>query len=137
MKRFAGVIAICCAALLLTGMGGLGGIPEGTIPEVKEDIGVRLVDRSSTTTELTRVSVDGNLFLEGLRGAGKVTIPLQEIQRLEVTAVAGETVAARLQLRNETVLNLNLRKRAVIYGDTGYGAYQILLRDVQLVEFRH
>lgn len=137
MKRFAGMVIILCTALLLTGMGGLGGVPEGTIPEVKENIGVRLVDRSATTTELTRVSVDGNLHLEGLRGNGKVTIPLQEIQRLEVTAVAGETVAARLQLRSQDILNLTLRKRAVIYGDTGYGAYQILLRDVQTIEFTH
>jgi hypothetical protein len=137
MKQFAGIVLMCSVALLLLGMGGIGGVPEGTIPEVKENIGVRLIDRSATATELTRVSVDGNLFLEGLRGNGKVTIPLQEIDRLEVTAVAGETVAARLQLRNQEGLNLTLRKRAVLYGDTGYGAYQILLRDVQTIEFKH
>jgi hypothetical protein len=137
MKRFACLAAVFGALLLLTGMGGLGGIPEGTIPEVKEDIGVTLVDRSGTTTELSRVSVDGNLFIEGLRGNGKVTIPVQEVQRLEVTAVSGEAVAARLRLRNQEVLILTLRKRAVIYGDTGYGAYQILLRDVKTIEFKH
>jgi hypothetical protein len=137
MKRFPGVMIMLCAALLLTGMGGIGGVPEGTIPEVKEDIGARLVDRSSTTTELTRISVDGNLFLEGLRGNGKVTIPLREVQRLEMTASAGENVTAQLQLRNQQKLTLTLRKRAVLYGDTGYGAYQILLRDVRMIEFKH
>jgi hypothetical protein len=137
MKRLVPLVMAFGAFLLLTGMGGLGGVPEGTIPEVKEDIGVRLVDRSGTATELTRVSVDGNLFLEGMRGNGKVSIPLQEVMRLEVTAVAGETVAARLLLRNENTLNLSLRKRAVLYGDTGYGAYQIQLRDVQSIEFKH
>jgi hypothetical protein len=137
MKRVISLAMAFGAFLLLTGMGGLGGVPEGTIPEVKEDIGARLVDRSGTATELTRVSVDGNLFLEGMRGNGKVSIPLQEVMRLEVTAVAGETVAARLLLRNENTLNLSLRKRAVLYGDTGYGAYQIQLRDVQSIEFKH
>jgi hypothetical protein len=137
MKRVISLAMAFGAFLLLTGMGGLGGVPEGTIPEVKEDIGARLVDRSGTATELTRVSVDGNLFLEGMRGNGKVSIPLQEVMRLEVTAVAGETVAARLLLRNENTLNLSLRKRAVLYGDTGYGAYQIQLRDVQGIEFKH
>lgn len=137
MKRFACLLTVFGALLLLTGMGGLGGVPEGTIPEVKENIGARLVDRSGTTTELTRVSVDGNLFLEGLRGNGKVSIPLQEILSLEVTGVAGESVAARLQLRNQDMLSLTVRKRAVLYGDTGYGAYQIQLRDVHGIEFKH
>jgi hypothetical protein len=137
MKRFASLLSVCAAFLLLTGMGGLGGVPEGTIPEVKENIGVRLVDRSGTTTELTRVSVDGNLFLQGTRGSGTVTIPLKEIQRLETTGVAGENVTARLQLRSQEMLTLTLRKRAILYGDTGYGAYQILFRDIYGIEFKH
>jgi hypothetical protein len=54
-----------------------------------------------------------------------------------VTGVSGETVGARLELRDQEMLTLTARKRAVLYGDTGYGAYQILLRDVHGIEFKH
>jgi hypothetical protein len=129
------VVLSLAAAALLTGMGGLGGVPGGTVPKTDENIRARLVDRSGVTVELTQFSMDGDVFLEGSRGDGTMTVFFKEIAEIRFGAVAGEEVPAELMLKAGGRLQLEVRKRAVFYGSTGVGAYRVVARDVARIEF--
>lgn len=135
MKGFSACIPIVLVAALLMGMGGLGGEPEGTVPETDENIRARILDRSGVMTELTLFSMDGKVFLTGQRGSGEITVFFKNIRELDFNKVVGENIPAKLQLQSGEVLDLEVKKRAVFYGDTGYGAFQIRARDVKKIEF--
>ena len=122
--------------VLLTGMGNLGGPPEGGIPHPKEDIQARLVDRSGTATELSKFSMDGNTYLEGKRGEGSLAISLGNIRGIEFGQMNGEQVAAKVQLKTGKSVNMQVKSQATFYGDTGYGAFRINARDVARIEVR-
>ncbi|WP_027714713.1 hypothetical protein [Desulfuromonas sp. TF] len=135
MKRFAVSMTILFTALLLTGMGGLGGGPEGTVPETKENIKARVFDRSGAVAELSQFSMDGNVFLMGKFGDGEVTVFFKDLRGVDFNQVTGEYIPAKLQLDSGDALDLKIRKRAVFYGSTGFGAYQIRARDIKRIEF--
>ena len=135
MKGFAVSMAILFTALVLTGMGELGGGPEGTVPETKENVTARVFDRSGAAVELSQFSMDGNVFVMGRLGDGEVTVFFKELRQVDFNQVAGEYIPAKLQLDSGKALDLKIRKRAVFYGSTGFGAYQIRAKDIQRIEF--
>ena len=47
MKRGASLVLMLVAAILCMGMGGLGGMPEGTIPETDVNIHAEVKDRAA------------------------------------------------------------------------------------------
>lgn len=135
MSRILTAMAVLLFSLLLTGMGDLGGVPEGKVPQTEKNLAARLVDRQGTVTEVTRFSMDGNLFLEGERGRGDLTVPFENLRKVEFGPVAGERVQAVLHYRSGDTLDLQVRRRAVFYGDTGLGAYRIRAADLKSIEF--
>lgn len=135
MKGLAISMMIVLTALLLSGMGELGGGPEGTVPETSENIKARVFDRSGTMAELTRFSMDGKVFLAGKIGDGEVTVFFKDIREVDFNQVTGEYIRAILKLASGKSLDLRISKRAVFYGSTGFGAYNIRARDVKRIEF--
>jgi len=126
-------VLVLPAAALLLGMGSLGGVPEGTVPKTDENIKVQISDRSGVTTELNEFSMDGNVFLEGRLGDGKMNVFFRDLQEVAFGQVGGEEVPAELLLKSGSRMQLEVRKRAVFYGSTGYGAYRITARDVSRI----
>lgn len=130
------VLALLAAALL-TGMGSLGGTPEGTVPKTDENIRAQIVDRSGVSTELSRFSMDGNVFLDGRRGEGKMSVFFHDLKEVGFGAVSGNDAPAELSLKSGSRVQLKVSKSAVFYGDTGSGAYRISAGDVSRIVFRH
>jgi len=135
MKWFAASMAILFTALLLTGMGGLGGEPDGKVPETTENVNARVFDRSGAVADLSRFSMDGNIFLMGKLGDGDISVFFKDLRAIDFDQVTGEYIPAKLQLDSGKALDLKIRKRAVFYGSTGFGAYQIRARDIKRIEF--
>jgi hypothetical protein len=135
MRKVAAIVLALAALCLLTAMGGLGGAPAGTVPQTDEDIRARLADRSGTVVELTRFSLEGNVFIEGALGSGKVSVFFRELKSLQLSEAGPNDLAAVLQLKSGESLHLILRKRALFYGATPYGAYHIVARDVERIDF--
>lgn len=135
MKRFAWLLLMVLAVLFCTGMGELGGQPEGTIPETDVRIEAKVVDRAGTETALNQFSMNGKTYLDAQRGSGQLTIPFQQLSTLVCGKVSGEEMAVQAKLKSGTVLDLTIRKRASFYGSTGYGVYVIRARDVARIEF--
>lgn len=124
---------VLSAAALLMGMGGLGGVSEGTVPKTDENIKVRISDRSGVTTELNEFSMDGNVFLDGRLGDGKMTVFFRDLREVTFGQVSGDEVPVELLLKSGSPLQLKVRKRAVFYGSMAYGAYRIPARDVNRI----
>jgi len=135
MKRFAGLALLLIVAVLCMGMGDLGGHPEGTTPETDVRIEAKITDRSGTETSVNQFSMDGKTYLDSLRGSGQLTIPFQQLDSVICGKVTGDEMAVKVKLKSGSVLDLAIRKRALFYGSTGYGAFVIKARDVARIDF--
>jgi hypothetical protein len=135
MKRILATFSLLAAALLLLGMGDLGGAPAGSVPQTAENLHAVVIDRSGIRTDLSQFSMDGTLFLEGNRGSGKLTVDFKKIAAVDFGQVSGDRVAVSLQLKDGEKIDLMILRRALFYGDTGYGAFKIAARDLQRIEF--
>ena len=122
-------------AALLTGMGNLGGTPEGTVPKTDENIKAQVVDRSGVATELSRFSLNGKVFLEGRRGEGEMSVFFRDLKEVSFGPVSGDMVPAELLLKTGSRLSLRVPKGAVFYGDMGTGAFRISAHDVSRIVF--
>lgn len=135
MKRGLIFFLMAAVALLCTGMGGLGGHPEGTVPETDVRLQADIKDRSGTTTSLNQFSMDGKTYLDAWRGKGKLTIPFQHIDTITFGEIKGDELKVEAKLKSGNVLTLTIRSRAQFYGSTGFGAFQIKSRDVASIDF--
>ena len=135
MKRGLIFLLIMVVAMLCMGMGGLGGQPEGTVPETEERIQADVKDRGGITTNLSQFSMDGKTYLDAWRGQGKLTIPFQHIDTITFGELKGSEVAVEAKLKSGVVMDLTVRSRAQFYGSTGFGAFQIKSRDVDSIDF--
>ena len=135
MKRGLIFLLIMVVAMLCMGMGGLGGQPEGTVPETEERIQADVKDRGGITTNLSQFSMDGKTYLDAWRGQGKLTIPFQHIDTITFGELKGGEVVVETKLKSGVVMNLTVRSRAQFYGSTGFGAFQIKSRDVDSIDF--
>jgi hypothetical protein len=135
MRTIFAAMGIVLVGLVLCGMGGLGSGPEGTVPETKENIRVRLTDRAGVSTELTQFSMGGEVFLTGRRGDGEITVFFKHLDRVDFDQVVGQDVPADLVLDSKEKIHLLVRKRTLFYGNTGYGAFRIQARDIKTIEF--
>jgi hypothetical protein len=135
MKRGLIFVLFTTVAMLCMGMDGLGGLPEGTVPETDVRIQADIKDRSGTITNLNQFSMDGKTYLDAWRGQGKLTIPFQQIDIISFGKTRGNVVNVDATLKSGTVLALTVSSRAQFYGSTGFGAFQIKARDVDSIDF--
>lgn len=135
MKRGLMLLVVAVVALFCMGMGGLGGAPEGTVPETDVRIQASVKDRSGTAINLSQFSMDGKTYLDAWHGKGKLTIPFQHIATITFGEVKGDEVRVDARLKSGSVMSLAIRSRAQFYGSTGFGAFQIKARDVALIDF--
>jgi hypothetical protein len=117
------------------GMGGLGGHPEGTVPETDVRIQAEVKDRDGISTSLNQFSMDGKTFLDAMRGQGKLTIPFQHIDTITFSDIRGGELKADVKLKSGNVLTLAIRPGALFYGSTGFGAFEIEAKDIYSIDF--
>ena len=120
---------------LLTGMGNMGGSPEGTVPKTDENIRAQVVDRSGVSTELSRFSMGGNVFVEGRRGEGQMSVFFRDLAEVSFGPVSGNDASAELLLKSGNRLQLKVNKNALFYGDAGSGAFRIEAGAVNRIVF--
>jgi hypothetical protein len=135
MKRGLISLLIVVVAMFCMGMGGLGGQPEGTVPETEIRIQADVTDRGGVTTNLSQFSMNGKTYLDAWRGRGKLAIPFQHIDTISFGELKGDEVTIDAKLKSGTVMTLTIRSRSQFYGSTGFGAFQIKSRDVDSIDF--
>ena len=117
------------------GMGGLGGHPEGVVPETEVDLQVRMIDRSGVITEMTQFSMNGKIILKAQRGRGTLTIPFQKMTHITFGEVNNNEVSIEVGMKSGTVMHLTVWPRAQFFGSTSDGAFQIRASDVAEIHF--
>jgi hypothetical protein len=135
MKHGLFFLSLVMLALICMGMGGIGGQPEGVVPETDVSIQANIKDRSGITTSLNQFSMDGKTFLEAWRGQGKLSVPFQNIKAISFGEIKGDEVKIDAKLKSGDSMILSVRSRALFYGSTGFGAFQIKSRDVANIDF--
>jgi hypothetical protein len=135
MKRGLIFVLFTVVAMFCMGMDGLGGLPEGTVPETDLRIQADIKDRSGTITSLNQFSMDGKTYLDSWRGQGKLTIPFQQIDIISFGEIKGNVVNVDATLKSGMVMALTVSSRSIFYGSTGFGAFQIKSRDVESIDF--
>jgi len=129
------LVLVLIIAIFCTGMGGLGGQPEGTIPETDVNIQAEVKDRDGVTTSLEKFSMAGKISLDAWRGQGKLTIPFENIDTITFGDNKGDAVMVDVKLKTGETMTLQVRSRAQFYGSTGFGAFQIKSKDLALIDF--
>ena len=135
MRQIVMTALIFVSALMLCGMGGLGGEPEGTLPDTEQDFSVKIVDRSGVTTYLSNFSMDGSTFLHGQLGSASVTIPFEDILSASFKSLANERITVELALADDKELTLKIRRRSGFAGKMEVGVYHIRAEDVARIDF--
>ena len=135
MKRLLLSVLILLATVICLGMGELGGEPAGKVPETDVQITAEIVDRAGVETRLTQFSMDAKTYLDAQRGNGQMTIPFQELAAVTFGKANGDQLPVQVTLKSGQVLDLTVRKRAMFYGSTGFGAFVIKARDLARIEF--
>lgn len=135
MHPIKSLLLLLAAAIFLTGMGNLGGAPVGTVPKVEEEIKAKVTDQGGVVTTLQQFSLDGQTVIEGERGNASVTIQLRDIDRLALRpSEAKDKITAIINLKDGQEVQLQLRKRLIFNGSTGYGAFVIRAVDVNRID---
>lgn len=135
MHPIKSLLLLLAAAVFLTGMGNLGGAPVGTVPKVEEEIKAKVTDQSGVITTLQQFSLDGQTVIEGERGNASVTIQLRDIDSLALRpSDAKDKITAIIKLKDGQEIQLQLRKRLIFNGSTGYGAFVIRAVDVNRID---
>jgi hypothetical protein len=136
MRRLLAAVLVLLGVALLSGMGSLGGAPEGTVNKTGENVRVQIVDRSGVTTNLAWFSMDGKLYLAGRRGEGEMNVVFKDLKEVSFGPLKGDVVTADLLLKSGSRHQLKVDKDVKFSGDTGYGSYWITANDISRIIFR-
>lgn len=136
MRSLVKAVLFLVTAAVLTGMGNLGGTPEGVTPKTDENVKAQLVDRSGVSVALTHFSMSGKVFIEGKRGAGDMTVFFHDLKEVSFGPVSGDAVPAELLLKSGHRLQLRVPKDSGFNGDTAEGAYRISAHEVSRIVIR-
>jgi hypothetical protein len=126
----------CLVALLCPLLWGMGvGESQGptSIPEPRQDFRAAVTDVEGVRVELSQVSLDGQTFVLGRRGAGQVAVPLDRVASLRLSQKDGR-LTARLELKQGAPVELVVEPETPLTGRTSYGNFRIPLGRVAEIE---
>jgi len=105
-----------------------GGISQGQNSNSPFDAKIR--DTMNNEISISSVTFDGKTVFSASLGKGRVQIPFENIERIDVK---DDTVCLKL-IGAGTMCNLKLNSVSKIYGKTSYGTFQISFKDITWVE---
>lgn len=122
--------------VLATGFGGDD--PPTRIPVPARVFDATVEDLSGTSVDVTRVSINGEVFLYGTMGEGQLSIPFEKLVEIRVEPMGdeGHRVALARTVSGDQV-RLVVESDLPCYGDTAFGHYKIEFSKVRKVVFKH
>jgi hypothetical protein len=129
VKRLQSALFLTIIFLGFSLMGMTGGISQGQ-STVTSPFDAKIKDTMNNEMSISSITFDGKTVFSAALGKGRVQIPFENIERIEVK---DDTVCLKL-IGAGTMCNLKLSSVSKIYGKTSYGTYQIAFKDVSWVE---
>jgi hypothetical protein len=124
------VVVLLSSSMLMGMAGGVGPGPTGSQTAAGVAYDAKLMDSENNTVQLNSATIDGKTALQAFMGKGKVTIPFDQISRIEIK---GKTACVTLK-NSQKMCNLTIKDMSRVYGNTSFGVYQISLSDVVWME---
>lgn len=120
--------------VLATGIGGDS--PPTRIPVPAREFSATVEDLSGVTTTLTKVSLNGEVYLYGTLGEAQVTIPFEKIAevRIEPTQSPDDRIALA-KMRDGSTIKIVVRHDLPCYGDTTWGHFKIEIDKLRKITF--
>jgi len=113
---------------------GLGGEDEPTarIPEPAMNWRVRVTDVDMQQIEVVRASFDGHVFLTGMMGKAKVSVPFEKIEKVVFEPTGeGRDLLAVVALKGGGQQSLVVHGRTPCFGEAPFGNVEIELRHLR------
>ncbi len=134
MRSWFGIAVMLLAALFLLGMGKMEQTEKpGEIPLPDQEVSASVTDNEGLTLNLTQFSINGQTFLPGKLGAGRVAIPLSQIRVIYLSADPKGT-AAKVEMTDHSQLQLVLENGIMVYGKIKFGTYQVSADHLKKIE---
>ena len=127
-------VIILTAFILLTAMGGTGGLER--VPRVDKNFAVVITDASGTKIEGEKFSWEGRIHFAGNIGMAQVTIPFDKVKEVAM----GERrdrfvkVTARLTDGSETTFDMDAKTRC--YGEAKFGNFMLMVEEIKSIVFK-
>jgi hypothetical protein len=120
----------------LLAMGVMGKPPAlEKAPEPKQKLDAVIVDMGGMTTRVSSVSYDGELYLPVYRGKALITIPFQDIARIDFGQKEKSRRQATVHFHQHQPEAFTLDEDVSFVGKVPVGTYQILVKDVASIAF--
>lgn len=134
VQRLICIIAFFAAFLLLTAMGGTGGVERA--PRVDKNYAVVITDASGVKLEGEKFSWEGRIHFAGSIGMVQVTIPFDKVKELTVQDRRDRfmKVTARLVDGTETSFDIDAKTRC--YGEAKFGTFTLMVEELKSVAFK-
>lgn len=135
MKRRVSVLAYVSLAALFSfmfmGMSGMGTGSTGAQNNVFISFEAKITDTGNNVVQISGLVIDGKTTFQAAMGKGKVTIPFEQISRIQIK---GKNACVTLK-NSKQVCNLVTKDSSKVSGNTSFGLYQIPLSEVVSIEF--
>ena len=127
---------LVAGSALATGFGG-SDAPPARIPVPAHDYTAVVEDQSGTRVSVSQVSYNGEVFVYGMLGEGKATVPFETIRevRFEPSGTEGKLVAFIVLKEGGQSVKLLVDSDVPAYGRTAFGTYSITVDKVRKIEF--
>lgn len=102
--------------------------PTTRIPEPSIDFTVVVTDTEMNPFEVSKATFDGHVYLTGELGKAKVSVPFENIARVDFVPAEGIDVTALITFRDGKQQALVVKGTTPVYGQTAYGNVAIELR---------
>jgi len=131
--------AVGMAVVWLMGMGGGSSSTEKVLPIPDKNYTVTVTDSRGAKAEARRFTWEGKVHFQGQFGQATVTLPFAKVKTLQVQPAAPtgspSLILTKISLRTGETLDIVLERTSKCYGETGFGTYEIFVRDISKIDF--
>ena len=119
--------------LLVPAQAGLfgGNDAPGRIPVPARDFSAVILDDAGVSVSVSRLTLDGEVFLFGELGKAQVTVPFEEVVVARFDEVDGqEHTRVVVQTRSGDEITVLMKSDRPVFGRTTFGNYRIEVADI-------
>ncbi|HLC26712.1 MAG TPA: hypothetical protein VJM80_08070 [bacterium] len=135
MKNRLGWLFVILLGVAAVGMGTTGRGP-GEIPIPGRDFSATIIDRQNIATPVTQISFNGQATLQGNRGEGSLTVPFDRIKTISFSDADALKRRARITFKDSSeTVDMVVDGQLKVYGKSRYGAFEIITKNIQRIDF--
>jgi len=133
-RRLFCIAVLLGAFLLLTAMGGTGGVERA--PRVEKNYTVVVTDASGVRIEGEKFSWEGRIHFAGNIGMMQVTIPFDKVKELSVQERRDRFMKVTVRLIDGTETNFDIDAKTRCYGEAKFGTFTLMIEELKSIVFK-